>query len=299
MRIFTADKLVAAPLLNRCGLQVFRAVAARVLYRLRRPPVGDAVRVPLRQLQAEGYVVLEHFLPDDLFAAVAAEARALEAAGAPLETAWHGPTQARTALLDELQAPALPAIRRALRDPRLTSLVAAAEQRSVDLVECGKVEFLTHGDPAAGPDPETVLHSDTFFATHKAWLYLDDVRLEDGPFAYVPRSHRVTLRRLAYIYRHSVACRPSENQSRRVTAAERAGAELAMAFPANTLVLANTCGYHRRTPGRPGATRRTLHFSVRANPFQAHRIKAHLAAHPSLQAAARRLLRPHTAHGRG
>jgi len=30
-------------------------------------------------------------------------------------------------------------------------------------------------------DPQTELHSDIFFNTHKAWLYLDDVRREHGP----------------------------------------------------------------------------------------------------------------------
>ena len=42
------------------------------------------------------------------------------------------------------------------------------------------------------------LHADTFHPTAKFWLFLDDVGIEDGPFAYVPGSHKLTPERLAW-----------------------------------------------------------------------------------------------------
>ncbi|NND91978.1 MAG: hypothetical protein HKN42_14050 [Granulosicoccus sp.] len=42
------------------------------------------------------------------------------------------------------------------------------------------------------PDPQSDLHSDTFPATAKAWLFLADVGKEDGPFCHVAGSHKFT-----------------------------------------------------------------------------------------------------------
>jgi hypothetical protein len=43
---------------------------------------------------------------------------------------------------------------------------------------------------------------------------------------------------------------------------------LVFACRRNTLVLANTCGYHARSVGEPGASRRSLHKEYRYNPFK-------------------------------
>jgi hypothetical protein len=57
----------------------------------------------------------------------------------------------------------------------------------------------------APPDPQTALHSDISYPSMKAWLYLTDVALEDGPFVYVPGSHRATPARLAWERTKSLA----------------------------------------------------------------------------------------------
>jgi len=44
----------------------------------------------------------------------------------------------------------------------------------------------------ADADPQRHLHSDTFHATMKAWFFLDDVGDHNGPFTYVPGSHKLT-----------------------------------------------------------------------------------------------------------
>ena len=44
----------------------------------------------------------------------------------------------------------------------------------------------------AKPDPQTDLHIDTFHPTVKAFYFLTDVADDEGPFVYVPGSHRLT-----------------------------------------------------------------------------------------------------------
>ena len=64
-------------------------------------------------------------------------------------------------------------------------------------------------------DPQTRLHADTFHPTAKAWLFLDDVADDQGPFSYVPGSHRLTPERLAWEYRQSLDARRSPERMHR------------------------------------------------------------------------------------
>src|SRR5204862_458529 len=106
----------------------------------------------------------------------------------------------------------------------------------------------------SGPaDPQTFLHADTFHPTVKAWLFLTDVAEDAGPFTYVPRSHRLTAERLEWERRMSICARHSPNAEDRQGSFRIALAELAplglpqpriFAVPANTLIVADTFGFH-------------------------------------------------------
>jgi ectoine hydroxylase-related dioxygenase (phytanoyl-CoA dioxygenase family) len=114
---------------------------------------------------------------------------------------------------------------------------------------------------------------DTFFSTHKLWLYLDDVNTENGPLVYVPGSHTLSRHRLRRDYWES---RAANSVSRRIGPEEleaRGLARTAMTCAANTLVVVDTCGYHCRSRGEPGQTRRALHMSFRFNPFAPHALR--------------------------
>jgi hypothetical protein len=116
-----------------------------------------------------------------------------------------------------------------------------------------------------------VLHIDTFFNTHKAWLYLSDVTAADGPFVYVPGSHRLDPRRLIGDYLGSLLPAPDYAGSRRIAAKElvaRGLEEKVYTCVANTLVIANTTGYHRRLKGRAGNVRMAVQLGCRFHPFR-------------------------------
>ena len=71
-------------------------------------------------------------------------------------------------------------------------------------------------------------------------------------------------------YRDSASEIQCLDPSRRVGEEEvrHRGLELrVLTCPRNTLVIANTCGYHARAVGEAGATPRALHMSFRYNPF--------------------------------
>ena len=149
----------------------------------------------------------------------------------------------------------LPYTYKFLTEPRLHAILEAAEKRPLGYLAGHRVlERLIQG-PVGEPedDPETELHNDTYFSNHKAWLYLNDVEMENGPFVYVKRSHRLSPTQLYYVYRESC----TRNQGARRVARdelERLGLqETIVTCPKNTLVIANVFGFHRRLRGRPGS----------------------------------------------
>jgi Phytanoyl-CoA dioxygenase (PhyH) len=290
-RLFSRDKLLDSTVLNVMGAQVFRALVARLAYTMRHPVVPGEVANEVAELQREGIVVLRDFLPSGHFERIRAECAWLDRQPDQIACFRHGPTVMETVAIRNLSERVLPSIYDFYNDPRLNGIVTAAEQRPVNLLEAGEREHLTHGDAGGEADPQTELHSDIFFNTHKAWFYLDDVRMDDGPLAYVRRSHRLTLARLGYVYRDSWKREPGSDLSRRISPEERRRCradETVVTCSANTLVVVNTCGYHRRLQGQSGRTRDALHVSVRDNPFAPHSLRSRMARYPRFYDVLRR-----------
>jgi hypothetical protein len=272
-RIPSADKIIDSRVLNRLGVQVARIFAARLLYRARLVRTSTSVASHVNTLIEDGVLVLPDFLAPEQLAAIRAECDGIQARGQQLRPSTWGPNTLTSVWVRQLDAGDVPAIRAFFNDERLQAIAAGAERRLLPaLVQDAEVEFLVQGTPtpAASTDPQTICHSDTFFNTHKIWFYLDDVTLAHGPLAYIRGSHRLTSARLGFAYEHSWKRDPSSDPSRRIGGAELdrcGGSEAVLTCPANTLVIANTCGYHRRLQGQPGFRRRALQISLRANPF--------------------------------
>jgi hypothetical protein len=119
-------------------------------------------------------------------------------------------------------------------------------------------------------------HVDSFHQTGKAWLFLTDVDEDTGPLTYVPGSHRLTAERLAWQRRMSVMARassdrPTREGSFRIDPADFAplglGKARSFAVPANTLVVADTFGFHARGPSTRPSLRVEIYFECRRSPF--------------------------------
>ncbi len=267
-RVPTAAKLVESPLLNRLGVQPARSLMARAVRRARPWRVPSPYATQARQVEEDGITLIADFLPAEAFAALRDECLALwEAPPASVRCHQHGPNRVEMARLDTAMRASMPAADSLLRHPALLALLSAGERRAVETrrAHCA-AERVTYGE-GDDADPETFLHVDTFFDTHKAWLYLSDVTEETGPLAYVPRSHRLSAYRLYREYDNSVSERLRSRRISREEVEARGLAERVVTCPANTLVVANTNGYHRRLPGRPGQRRFAVHVSCRQNPF--------------------------------
>lgn len=268
----TKAKVVDDPLLNRAGLQVARTVAARASQLRMRPTLDPGVTPYVERFRRDGLVTVPDLLTTDELATLRDHARRLLDDPSVPRHEWD---MGRNTLVsireDELTAEQISPLDVLLDRPLVWELIAMAGRRRVDrssaVVTVDRL-VQSEGD-ASRDDPQTAWHSDTFFSTVKCWLYLTDVRAEDGPLEYVPGSQRLSARELVEVYRHS--CRHGVDPSRRIPDGElhRRGlpAPTALECPAGTFVVADTFGYHRRRLGRPGGVREAIHIQARANPF--------------------------------
>jgi hypothetical protein len=271
-KFFARNPVIGSRWLNERGLHAMRVRAAWRLSEARRRrlarliPDGDR-----RRFDRDGFLVKRDFLPPDVFDALVAQVRALRT---PAREMVEGDTVTRHIALDPAALARAPAARRLLEAPEYRNLIAyAGASAAMPMVY---IQTILSGAHAGPPDPQTDLHTDTFHPTAKAWLYLTDVAADAMPFVYVPGSHRLTPQRLDWERRMALAASsgPPDNPHRLVRAlAPEALAALGLpppctiAAPANTLIVADTFGFHARGRSARPTTRVEIWAMGRRNPF--------------------------------
>lgn len=265
----TRRKAIDDPLLNRLGLQVARSVAARIGPRVRSAPRPEDPEVAgwLDSLRTDGVVVIERFLPPEVFDAVRAAAEGALAGDVARDHLEQGANRLEVVWRTDLDAERRRTLDGFWADPRLLALASAAERLEV-APGAGRctIQHLTQHEGEA--DLEASLHVDTFHPTHKAWLYLTDVTSDDGPLLYHPGSQRLDLAALGAIYRESTGPNAGSRRVGPDEVARRGLPARAVTCPANTLVVADTSGYHGRVQGRPPGSRTALQVEWRPDPFR-------------------------------
>lgn len=269
---FADNPILGSPLLNRAGLHMWRLRTANALTRWRRARLAHLVPAHLReQFDRDGFVVVSNVLPE-------ADLRRVQHAilGTELESRLHqqGDTITRRVPLGaELRAlcPALDALLRSSCWRGLMAYVASA--RTAPLYY---IQTVAGGVAEGPPDPQLHLHSDTFHASLKAWLFLTDVEEDGRPLTYVAGSHRLSPERIAWEQRQSIEVletgdRLSQRGSLRIHPDELRALGLPQptrfCVPANTLVVADTCGFHARAASARQTVRVELWAYCRRNPF--------------------------------
>jgi len=257
--------------MNRLGAQVARTVIARMMHTMRAPRVhlDSTIKEHIATLERDGVVVIPNFLPDATIDDMRRRAEEIwQQNEEKVKVFQHGPNTFNV-LTNERHPPLVEALPEFFRDPRVPAMLEAAERRPGRFAGHGymNIERLRQLGPKEAEDPETQLHSDIFFTSHKGWLYLTDVTMESGPFVYVKGSHRLSPKMLSYVYRESCG---RNGGSRRISQQEVADLgleEVALTCPKGTFVIGNTFGFHCRRRGEPGHERIALHAGLRSNPF--------------------------------
>ncbi len=243
-----------------------------------------------RALREHGFVAVRDFLPETEFHAVRNEAvRALEKAeqevpvrhrtemgfGDQEPHSWgfdryDGGTLNRFIDIDHVTMPSIAVFS---RNSRITGMCRAGlgTIRSPRRV---MIYLTVHGDEQSNHDIQKDLHRDSFYRKIKYWYFLDAVEDSDGPFEYVPGSHRLTRRRLAWEAEQAARLGVPgtiKDSAYRISVEELHDLDLpgpvALKVPANSLVIADTFGFHRRGDAVAGSRRLSIYAQKRPWPF--------------------------------
>jgi len=269
---FAKNPLIGSRRLNQWGLHAARVrLAHRIAAARRRRLAGLVAAADRVDFARDGFVVRRDFLPEAEFAALVAEIGAYR--GGVREIA-EGDTILRKIALGPRARAAMPALHRVLSSPEWRGLIRYVGSRDAEPVVW--IQAILRHACDGPPDPQTALHADTFHPTVKAWLFLTDVAEDAGPFTYVPGSHRLTLERLAWERCRSLAAATSRDREDREGSFRIAPEELpalglppprVFAVPANTLVVADTFGFHARGPSTGPSLRVEIWAYGRRSPF--------------------------------
>ncbi|AXS41317.1 phytanoyl-CoA dioxygenase family protein [Breoghania sp. L-A4] len=269
---FVGNPIIGSPRLNRLGLHEKRVMLAQRMADVRRRQMRHLVDAEDAEAFArDGYVVRRNALPDDAFARLRDEVEGNEFSAQEMV---QGQTVTRFCPITRAMTRAFPELGALVNGRLFQGLLRYVASRNADPITFIHTVF---ADPhRGGRDPQTVFHSDTFHPTAKAWYFLTDVEDDGGPFTFVPGSHRMTPQRLAWEREKAITARaggPSMHGlgSFRVTDEELSQMGYAepvrVAVPANTLVVADTHGFHARAVSHKPTVRLGIYGSLRKNPF--------------------------------
>ena len=298
VKSFEKNVLLRSQFLNANNLHVFRVSLAMHMAKMRRARLTKYISSQqASDYERDGYVRVDNFLEADQLEALQLEIHNTDFDRVDMH---QGSTITRRSMVDDVDLDLCPALRRARVDKRLLNLVRyVASHAGQPLVTLQTVLAKANGNP----DPQSELHSDTFHATAKAWLFLTDVEEDDGPFCYVAGSHKMTPQRYKWEKAISTELDSVENKySRRgsLRLSQDRLSELGYPQPtkmivkANTLIVADTHGFHARCASLKNTTRIEIYLSLRRNPYLPYVAKPlgglHIAALPYIKRRVNRLV---------
>ncbi|WP_208996282.1 phytanoyl-CoA dioxygenase family protein [Pseudovibrio ascidiaceicola] len=269
---FKKNPIIGSRWLNERGFYLKRVAWAEKMADLRRRQMVHFLPDEDKAFfHRNGYVVKENFLSKDVFAQIQGEIATKSFAASEMR---QGKTVTRFIGLPPSVLKDLPGLSRAVHDPFLQNAMRYVGSYNADPIMF--LHAVLWDLDKKKKDPQTDFHIDTFHATSKAWLFLRDVDVADGPFHYVPGSHRYTPERTAWEFEQSLnavqhpdamhaagSFRASEDDILRLGYGE----PISFDVPANSLVIADTHGFHRRgIATRPGV-RIGLFADLRRSPY--------------------------------
>ena len=250
------------PELMENGLHPFRMIMARHAERLRAPGIST--------FDAEGIVQYEDFLPDDLHKQIKEEIEV----NFPL-------TENKQPYNDYVQLIKHDGLNKLVTETDLFKLCVSASHRALDDRAAREHFELTtyiqrlENIPDNG-DIQKVCHSDIFYPCIKYWYFPDAVEVDQGPFLFAKNSVELTYDILDFHYRESIEVVNNTWDQRRNKGhgegsfraidndLENMGLKLEpITCKPNTLVIANTSGFHCRGDASHRHIRSAVHGAIR------------------------------------
>tara|TARA_A100001011_G_scaffold300224_1_gene313514 strand:- start:22601 stop:23482 length:882 start_codon:yes stop_codon:yes gene_type:complete len=287
LSIFSHQKCLNSVPLNILGSQPFRYVLSKTLYWLKNNIFNKKNKNDQENISSEvikkGYADKRNFLSDEDFTKIKKEFdEAIFEPNVIIEKESYNDSkdlleaiEHRTLMIDDSVKDKYPALYSLKDNLAIKHIFSNCELKNNIEIFCRLERIKVHNNKIH--DNNRDFHYDTFHNTFKAWLFLKDVKEEQGPFHLVPYSHNFSIKRFfsewwySIIYALKIITEPSfrieegDNDKIRDNYNKKS---IKAIVPKNTLVVANAHGLHRRGDAENGSVRESVQFWTRENPFK-------------------------------
>ena len=270
---FEKNLFIGNKFLNKKGLHIWRVSISQKFAKMRRRSLSHLItKKECEEYEENGFVRIDNFLDEQTFNNLLNE---IHNNDFEREDMHQGVAITRRSMIDDIDLKFCPALKEARDDKRMINLIRYISSHYGQPLTTLQTVLSKRSD-SKKMDPQTQLHSDTFHPTAKAWLFLIDVGEEDGPFSYVVGSHKVTSHRYTWEKEISTSFDKEDSIYAKRGSLRIKNDELeklgypqptSMCVKANTLIVADTHGFHSRCVSNKSTTRIEIYSSLRRNPF--------------------------------
>lgn len=275
--ILSKNHILPSPTANKMGVPILRTILGNLGIILRRYKNCRPITSYEKDLIKNGIVIIPNFLPDEEFQKLKKEFLEI-ISKTDVEKANSGSTKFTFKYLKKEEFNNYEMIKNFSKNEQLIRLICAAEGLKL-FKELGTLIFekTDFGKPLEDTDPNKLFHADVHFHSHKVLYYIDDVTNDNGPFAYCRGSHRNNLDRLYFEFKRGQledACKNSwrinDHQEKKFFKdyfSKLMNNKEDVIGKANTLIITNVHGFHRRGDATEGTSRSLIRIPFRYNPI--------------------------------
>ena len=267
---FSEEKVIKNVMLNFLGLQVIRYCIAKLLYSTR--GITNSANLKKSEninfLKKNGFLIIKNYLPEEEFTEFKKDFDPLKFEH-KIDNISDGGTfvERKTINYENFTRHGMISNSSFINE-ELLDTIKGAENRKEIQIDYFWLDTIRLGESKSCQND---LHTDTFYDTHKIWYFPEAVNKDNGPLIFYPMSHKFSISRMIFEWINSVKYLEANSFSWRnkdVSEFKLVSEEQSVVVPENTLVIANTHGFHRRSEGKTGEVRNQIHFCARSNPFE-------------------------------
>ncbi len=268
---------------NRLGHQFVRYYFYNFLYAVRSKPRISVQQEYIESLKKDGIVVWPDFFSPEEWGIIKKE---FEAAKQGIEPkAYYSKQNPGIKLANVNVSDQSETYRLITSNTTLNDCASYIVNRDVKKYSPAISYMVINRDPDMDfdDDLENILHSDTFYPTAKAFVYLSEVSESNAPYVYAKGSQKFSFRRALHEYNMSIRVAQLEkgkvshipsaaltNRADRlrniVTESQKKALNIGETYypgKENTMIMSNNRGFHRRGEFSKGTTREIILISYR------------------------------------
>ena len=277
LEIFSSKKSVNSKILNIFGLQILRYILAKIAYYLSDYFIKKKSK-EIKDYENKGYALIENFLTNEDYLKVKNEFEKIFDKKKIARNVYENKSEINSSIDyflyefedNEFNKKNFYNLYKVFKSEKIIDIFKSAERKNNITLFMRLERVVTKND--LKNDVNSYWHVDTYHNTHKAWIYLDDIKKENGPFNYIVGSNRFSFQRLVWEYVNSIKISFYKNflafflDEKKSKKFEKKKIEIIC--NQNSFMIANTHGYHRRGDASINKVRNGISFFTRENPFK-------------------------------